>query len=35
MDSEELINKIDGLNSVSTFHRWRKFAEELCNVKFQ
>lgn len=35
MDSEELINKIDGLNSISTFHRWRKFAEKLCNVKFQ
>lgn len=33
--AEELVSKIDGLNSVSTFHRWRKFAEELCNVKFQ
>ncbi|WP_445448387.1 hypothetical protein [Enterococcus faecalis] len=35
MDTAELISKIEGLNSLSTFHRWRKFAEELCNVEFQ
>lgn len=35
MNSEGLISKINGLNSLSTFHRWRKFAEELCNVEFQ
>ncbi|OTP10815.1 hypothetical protein A5844_000949 [Enterococcus sp. 10A9_DIV0425] len=31
----QVISKIDSLNSLSTFHRWRKFAEELCNVEFQ
>lgn len=35
MNSEDLVLKIDGLSSVSTFHRWRKLAEEICNVKFQ
>ncbi|EPD1676879.1 hypothetical protein ACR6LM_001436 [Enterococcus faecalis] len=34
-EGTQLISKIEGLNSLSTFHRWRKFAEELCNVKFQ
>lgn len=35
LDANEIVSKIDGLNSISTFHRWRKFAEELCNVRFQ
>ncbi|MGK0552595.1 hypothetical protein ACSFB8_11015 [Enterococcus faecalis] len=35
MNAEALISEIDGLNSLSTFHRWRKLAEELCNTKFQ
>lgn len=33
--AEKMVLEIDGLNSLSTFHRWRKFAEQLCNVKFQ
>ena len=35
MNSEAVISRIDGLNSLSTFQRWRKFAEKLCNVNFQ
>lgn len=34
-EAEKMVQEIDGLNSISTFHRWRKFTEELCNVKFQ
>ena len=30
----QVISKIDSLNSLSTFHRWRKLVEELCNVEF-
>lgn len=31
----QVISKINGLNSLSTFHRWRKLVEELCDVEFQ
>lgn len=34
-ESEEVVSLIDGLNSVSTFHRWRKRAEELCYISFK
>ncbi|HBI3767422.1 TPA: hypothetical protein K4452_000732 [Enterococcus faecalis] len=34
-ESEEVVSLIDGLNSVSTFHRWRKLVEELCCVSFK
>lgn len=34
-ESEEVVSLIDGLNSVSTFHRWRKLVEELCYVSFK
>lgn len=34
-EATQVISKIDCLNSISTFHRWRKFAEELCNMEFQ
>lgn len=34
-EATQVISKIDCLNSLSTFHRWRKFAEELCNVEFK
>lgn len=34
-EAEEVVYLVDGLNSVSTFHRWRKAAEELCQVSFK
>ncbi|HFE9851577.1 TPA: hypothetical protein ACGBG5_001838 [Enterococcus faecalis] len=34
-ESEEVVLLVEGLNSVSTFHRWRKLAEELCHVSFK
>lgn len=34
-ESEEVVSLVEGLNSVSTFHRWRKLAEELCHVSFK
>lgn len=34
-ESEEVVYLVEGLNSVSTFHRWRKSAEELCHVSFK
>lgn len=33
--AEEVVSLIEGLNSVSTFHRWRKLAEELCHISFK
>ncbi|EGO2664775.1 hypothetical protein ACK4CS_03220 [Enterococcus gallinarum] len=35
INSEEIVHLIEDLNSISTFHRWRKMVEELCGVKFQ
>ncbi|MBP2097853.1 hypothetical protein [Enterococcus rivorum] len=34
-EAEEVVSLVEGLNSVSTFHRWRKLAEELCHVSFK
>jgi predicted nuclease with TOPRIM domain len=34
-ETNDVINKINGLNSKSTFNRWRKLAEDLCNVQFK
>ncbi|MFK4566251.1 hypothetical protein [Enterococcus sp. UD-01] len=34
-ESEEVVSLVEGLNSVSTFHRWRKLTEELCHVSFK
>ncbi len=35
INAEEIVHLIEDLNSISTFHRWRKMVEELCGVKFQ
>jgi hypothetical protein len=32
--AEEVVALIEELNSVSTFHRWRKLVEEMCDVTF-
>jgi len=32
--AEQVVTMIGGLNSISTFHRWRKYAEELCRATF-
>ncbi|MFV5898452.1 hypothetical protein [Enterococcus faecalis] len=34
-EAEEVIKRVDGLNSISTLHRWRKMVEELCGISFE
>ena len=34
-NAEQVVQQVDGLNSVSTLHRWRKHAEELCRRQFE
>lgn len=34
-EANNVIDKVNGLNSKSTFNRWRKLAEDLCNVQFK
>ncbi|MCO6016914.1 hypothetical protein CKN86_06830 [Carnobacterium divergens] len=34
-EAEQIVSMIEELNSVSTFHRWRKLAEECCDISFQ
>ncbi|EAF6117584.1 hypothetical protein AQ443_10075 [Listeria monocytogenes] len=34
-EAEAVIHQIKELKSISTFHRWRKLAEDLCNVSFK
>lgn len=35
LNSSTVIQKVNGLNSKSTFNRWRKLAEDLCNSRFK
>ncbi|MGX7173514.1 hypothetical protein [Enterococcus ratti] len=34
-EAEEVIKRVDGLNNISTLHRWRKMVEELCGISFE
>ncbi|WP_339101615.1 hypothetical protein [Candidatus Enterococcus clewellii] len=34
-EAEQVVLMIEELNSISTFHRWRKLAEECCGISFQ
>jgi predicted RNase H-like nuclease (RuvC/YqgF family) len=33
-EAEQVVSLIEGLNSLSTFHRWRKLVEEMCDITF-